>query len=562
MSNVETTIVSLETIARRHLGRVHKDLPTAVLVEEVVRRGEGHLSASGGVAIRQGQHTERALDSTYVVAGSAEGAGWLVGERIAEIPAERFEALSARLLAYLQGRDVYVQDIVVGGVEGASLRGRILAENAWHALVARTLYRPDTGDHAGAPHLTVIHAPGFAAVPERDGTRGVSFTIFHPARALVYVCGTAYAGELRNAVTGLAGALSSESALPLRAAVSADDADAGDGDGGGGGGGGGGAALFLGRTGTGKTALALDGERRLVADHAVFWTPQGLVGYERGAYATVLGLEPASEPAIGRATGRFGTVLENVALDRRTRRPDFADASLAVNTRAVVRADEGPDGDPACGHPRHVFLLTRDTAGVLPPIARLTPDQAVFAFLISYTSSLADTEAGQRDVRPDVEAALGDAAAAVSPAAVSPAAYASRFLERIGACGATCWFVNTGWVGEPADRAERVDLGVTRAVIRAALGGELDDVEMERDPLFLFEVPRTCPGVDPALLNPRDLAEDPAEYEIRANVLATAFIDAFSHFEQEMPASVAEMVDSVVLFPETLDVLEKFRLSF
>jgi phosphoenolpyruvate carboxykinase (ATP) len=543
MSKPSTTIVNLESIAAHHLGRIQNNLPTAALAEDVVRRSEGYLSARGGVTIRQGQHTERELDATYVVAGSTQSAFWLVGDRFAELGPQRFESLSARLLAYLRSRDLYVQDIEVGDAKDASQPCRILTETAWHSLVARTLYRPVADIAAGAPHLTVVHAPGFGAVPQRDGTRGTAFTIYHPAQSTVYVCGSAYGGELRKAVSTLAGMVAPESALPLRGAVNV-DAD-------------GNAALFLGRTGTGKTTLALDGERRAVADHAVSWTDRGLKGFERGVYASVLGLDPATEPAVHRGTQRFGCLLENVALNPVDRQPDFADASLAVNTRAAFRVDDSNDAQIACGHPKHVFLLTRDTAGVLPPIARLTPEQAVFAFLISYTSSLTDTEAGQRDVRPDVEAALEGASSALSPAA-----YASHFLERIQSHGATCWFVNTGWVGEPAGRGERIDLGFTRALIRAAVAGDLDGVEMEPDPLFLYGVPQTCPGVDAALLNPRVLAADSAEYEIRANLLATAFIDAFTHFAEEMPASVADMVDSVVLFEDTLDVMENFRLSF
>lgn len=545
MSKTESTIVSVASITAYHLGRCYENLPTAVLVEDVVRRREGHLTASGAVAVHQGQHTERTLDATYVVAGAAPSVGWLVGERFDELAAEQFEGLSRRLLAYLQGCDVYVQDVLVGGQGDAAVRCRLITETAWHALLARTLYRPAPAgaETQAEPQITVVHAPGFQAVPMRDSTHGGPFTIYHPQLGLAYVGGSAYGGELRKAVISLTGAASSETVLPLRGAVSV--GALGDG------------ALFLGRTGTGKTTLALDGERRLLADHAVGWGERGLSGFERGAYASVLGLDPSAQPAVHLGAQRFGSVLENVALDPATRAPAFADASLAQNTRAAFRTDDGPDDAHACGHPKHVFLLTRDTAGVLPPIARLTPDQAVFAFLISYTSSLADTEAGQRDVRPDVDAALGDA-----PVAVSPAGYAKRFLERVMKHGATCWFVNTGWVGEPADRGQRVDLGVTRALIRAALAGELDGVDTEPDPLFLFEVPQTCPGVDAALLNPRELAEDPAEYEIRANLVATAFIDAFTHFEEEMPASVADMVDSVVLFEGTLDVLENFRLSF
>jgi len=555
MSDAQADFVSLESITARHVGRTRQNLSSAELAEEVIRRGEANPAASGAVVVSQGRHTQRELDATYVVSGSTREVCWLVGERFAELGAAQFAALSRRLLAYLQGRDFYVQDLVVGApagdARGGSQRCRVLTETAWHALLMRNLYGPalDADAREPEPELTVVHAPGFAAVPERDGTRGAAATIFFPARSLVYVCGTAYGGELCAAVSTLAGVTAPASVLPLRGAVSVDDA--------------GDAALFLGRTGTGKTALALDGTRRLLADHSVFWTAQGLVGCERGAYASVLNLDPAREPAIHAGTQQTGAVLENVALDPGSRQPDFADTRLAVNLRAAFRVDDGwgpgpgPVAGRTSGHPRHVFLLTRDTAGVLPPLARLTPEQAVFAFLISYTSSLADTEAGQRDVRPDVEAALSNA-----PVAVSPAAYAKAFLERITQHGATCWFVNTGWVGEPADRAERIELSVTRTLIKAAVAGALDDVEMVRDPLFLFDVPQACPGVDPALLNPRDQAEDSAEYEIRANLLAKAFIDAFTHFAEEMPASVAEMVDSVVLFEDTLDVLENFRLSF
>ncbi len=542
MSNTNTTIVSLDSIAAGHLGKIHENLSTAALVEEVLRRGEGHVSNHGAVAVRQGQPAQRSLDATYVVAGAAVEADWLVGERYAELDVAQLSGLSERLLTYLRGRDVYVQDILVGGGQDAPLTCRVITETAWHALMTRTLYRPVGVADKGAPPLTVVHAPGFRAAHSTDGIRDGAFTVYDPERSVAYVGGSAYGGELRKAVMSLASLSASSGVLPLRGAVSL-GAD-------------GSAALFLGRTGTGKTALALHAGR-LLADHAVGWSGSGLTGFERGAYASVRGLDPQAEPAVARGTERVGSVLENVVLDPDSHLADFSDGRLTANLRAAIRLQTDSAEAQSCGHPAHIFLLTRDTAGVLPPIARLTSEQAVFAFLISYTSSLADTEAGQRDVRPDVEAALGD-----TPVAVAPAAYARRFLKRVLAHGATCWFVNTGWVAEPADRGERVDLGVTQTLIRAALLGDLDNVDMEPDPLFLFDVPRTCPGVDAALLNPRELAEDPAEFEIRANLVATAFIDAFAHFEGEMPAGVAEMVDSVVLFEETLDVMENFRLSF
>jgi len=542
----DTGLIDLASITRRHLGRVYHNLASAQLVEQSVRRREGHLTRGGALAVRTGQHTERSLDASYLVEEGEAGAQFaLVGEPVTPLAPERFAALGQRLLRYLQDRDVFVLDARLGPDEGDGARIRVITETAWHGLLARNLYRPAPAAGDTEPAFTVVHAPGFHAVPEIDGTAGTAFTIFHPAARCVYVGGTRYGGELRKAVLAMSAARLPSAVLPLWAAASVDP----DGR----------VALFLGRTGNGKTSLALDPGCRLLADHGLTWGPQGLTALERGIYASVLGLEQAAEPLLYEGATSFGAVLENVAVRPQDRALDFADDSLAQNTRAAFSATgltaPGASGGP--GHPHHAFLITRDLYGVLPPIARLTPEQAVFAFLISYLSSLVDTEAGLRDTRPQV-----DPARARSARVVSPDDYAKQFMARVKEHDVTCWFLNTGWVGEPMGRSQRIPLEFSRAAVRAAVSGALDAVPYEPDPLFLFEVPKECPDIPEEWLDPRARAADPADYEVRANQLARAFLDAFALFEESMPGSVLEMLSQVVLFEETLDVMEAFRLSF
>ncbi len=542
-------VLDLDAIAREHLGEVRRGLTTPRLYEEIVRSREGHLAHLGPVVVQTGHGAERSPSDVFVVPGGGPSRPWLAGP-CREMSPEVFGRLLYRVLAYMQNKDVFVQYCVAAPASPRPLTLRVVTETAWASLLARNLLWPAAREGEAAPgaiDFSIVHAPRFQAVPEIDGTETSAFVVVNPAHRVLLVGGTSYGGELRQAVSTACRLLHADlDAMHLKAAVSV--GPAGD------------VAAFLGRTGNGKTVLAADEGRRVVADHDCAWTADGIVSYGRGCYARVSDLTAEGSPAIWAGARRFGAVLENVSMASTTRRVDFGDRRLVENTRACFPLLD-PHADPAsgsrAGHPRSLFLLTRDTTGVLPPIARLTPDQAVFAFITSHAASLEETEGRPGDVRPVLD---GEGLRA-GPATVRPEAYAKAFLERIVAHGTRCWFVNTGWVGEPEGRGARLPLETTRTLVRAALRGDLDRVPTEKDPLFLFDVPLECPGVPAEVLDPRKSARDPGEYEVRAGRLAYDFIRGFERFEGEMPESVREMVDSVPIDPDSPDLLEQMMLS-
>lgn len=540
-------IEELEALGLENLGEVRSDLSTAQMVEEVLGRREGRLAHLGPLVIHTGHFAERSPRDSFVVARpELEGRRFAPG-LIRPMAPDVFERLLARVRTYLHNRDVHVQQVVAG--EGSERREvRVISEMGWQGLLARTLYRPRSELEA-PPEIafTVLLVPRFQATPELDGTSASAFAVTDPTARLAVVGGTASGGELRAAVGTLFRlSLEDEAALPLRCAVNVGP----DGQ----------VATFLGRTGNGKTALAAAPGRALVGDHEHLWTDDGLESLERGCYPRVQGLDADREPALWTATRRFGALLENVVLDHRSRRVALEDDRLGGVARAAFPKTHLTEAAPAgtCAHPRDLFLLTRDTLGVLPPIARLTADQAVFAFLTSYVSSLAESEVQPGDVRPSVQVSSGPA---LGPHTLRPEEYARRFMEKITAHGVRCWFVNTGWVGEPQGRGERIELDLTRRLVDAALSGALDEGPFEPDPLFLFEVPRQCPGVDAERLDPRKQATDAGEYEVRANRLALDFIEGFKRFEVAMPESVRAMVDSVPILDTDLDLMEQIGFS-
>ena len=536
----------LETLARERLGRIRRNPSTGLLYEEIVKGREGQLAHLGSVVIRTGYHAERTADDRYLVGGVEDLDRVPLAAALRPMETSRFDALAARMLAYLRGRDVFVQDGHTGAAQPMRMPVRVVTTTAWHSLVARTMLwpAPPGAEPRVEPAFTVIHAAAFPALPAVDGTASASFVALHPGHRVALVGGTSYAGELMATVAAMRVLCRPrDGALPVRCAASV--------------GASGEVAAFLGRTASGKTALAVDPRRRLVGDGEHAWTDDGLVALDRGVYPRVLDLAPADEPQVDACTRRFGTLLENVGLDPRTRRIEFSDRSLTENARAVfpVSHVEGAVADGTCGHPRDLFMLVRDPTGVMPPIARLTPEQAVFAFLLGYSSSRVETESAAGVASPE---AMRQARAA---AGMGPHRVAIRFAERVQRHRSRCWFVNTGWVGDPEGTGKRVPLSLTRRLVHAACDGALDDVAFVEDPVFLFQIPTSCPGVPPEWLDPRQAASDPGEYELRANGLARHYIRDFETFEDRMPDSVREMVAAVALNEESLDVMELFKLS-
>ncbi len=508
----------LEHHGIQNVNQTFWNLGTAALVENAIRRREGLLAAGGPLVVRTGQYTGRSPDDKFVVREptTADRIWWGPVNRPFE-PA-RFDALYGRLLAYLQGDDLYVQDCYVGADPRYRIPIRIITEYAWHNLFARQLFvRPDwtkTGEHV--PRFTIIDVPKFHAFPDLDGTRSEAFVVVHLAKQLVLIGGTSYAGEIKKSVfTFLNFVLPLQHVLSMHCSANLGAQDD--------------VALFFGLSGTGKTTLSADPHRRLIGDDEHGWSDSGIFNFEGGCYAKCIHLSREYEPQIWDAV-RFGTVLENVTINPDTRVLDFNDGTLTENTRAAYPASFIPGAviPGMAGHPTHIFFLTCDAFGVLPPISRLTREQAMYHFLSGYTAKVAGTERGMgSETKATFSACFG------APFLVlHPTVYADMLGERIAAHRVQCWLVNTGWSGGPVEVGARITLPHTRAMLRAALEGALADVPTATDPVFGLAVPTACPGVPTEILNPRATWSDPAAYDARAADLAGRFRKNFEQFEQ------------------------------
>jgi len=495
-----------------------------MLYEEAIRRQEGHLADMGPLVVRTGQHTGRSPEDKFVVREptSQDKIWW--GKVNRPIDEERFEGLRRRMLAYLRGRDLFVEDCYVGADPEYRLPIRVITTTAWHSLFARTMFIPvcseQIADHV--PRFTVIQAPGFHADPDEDGTRTDVFIVLNFAEGVVLIGGTAYAGEIKKAIFTVLNYV-----MPLRGVLSMHcSANVGpEGD----------IAIYFGLSGTGKMTLSADASRTLIGDDEHGWSDRGVFNFEGGCYAKVINLSPTAEPEIYATTRTFGTILENVGFDATTGSIDLADDSLTENTRAAYPIAYIPNAstEGVGGHPSTIFMLTADAFGVLPPIARLTPEQAMYHFLSGYTAKVAGTERGVTDPVATFSTCFG------APfMALPPAVYAGMLGERIARHRAAVWLVNTGWTGGPFGVGQRMEIAHTRAMIRAALAGQLDDVPMARDATFGVTVPAACPGVPPAVLEPRATWSDGTAFDRQASKLAGMFATNFDQFADRVPAAV------------------------
>ncbi len=500
------------------------NLSPPALYEQAIQRGEGLLAAGGPLVVRTGQHTGRSPNDKFIVRepGSADRVWW--GRVNRPFDPECFARLFDRVRSYLQGKDLYVLDCFVNADSRYRLPLRVVTELAWHNLFARNLLIPATGDdlRRHTPGFTVLDVPSFRAEPERDGTNSPTFIILDFARRIVLIGGTAYAGEIKKSVFTLLNYLLPQQGV-LSMHCSANVGPEGD------------TAILFGLSGTGKTTLSADPSRTLIGDDEHGWSDQGIFNFEGGCYAKVIRLSPAAEPEIYAAAHRFGTVLENVTLDMATRQLDLDDDSLTENTRAAYPLDFNPNTSATGlgGHPRNVLFLTADAFGVLPPISRLTPEQAMYQFLLGYTAKVAGTERGVTEPEATFSTCFG-APFLVLP----PTTYAGMLGERINRHSATVWLVNTGWAGGAYGVGRRMPIGYTRAMVRAALGGELARVPMVTDPVFGFAVPTRCPEVPDAVLQPRATWADPAAYDRQARHLAAEFERTFAQYADAVPAAV------------------------
>ncbi|HXH07288.1 MAG TPA: phosphoenolpyruvate carboxykinase [Vicinamibacterales bacterium] len=515
----------LEALGLGAAGQVHWNLPVPALYEAAIRRGEGLIAVDGPLVCRTAPHTGRSPNDKFIVREpSSEPHIWW-GSVNRPIDEAAFDRLLDDVTSHLAGRELFVQDCYAGADPAHRLRLRIVTEYAWHSLFARHLFI-DRGTTAGAeggdPDVTVIDVPSFRADPARHDTNSEVCILLHLARRLVVIGGTSYAGEIKKSVFTLMNYL-----LPLQGVLSMHcSANVGpEGD----------VALFFGLSGTGKTTLSCDSERRLIGDDEHGWTDRGVFNIEGGCYAKMIRLSPEAEPVIYATTRRFGTVLENVTIDPLTRRLDLDDDSVTENTRGAYPLSfiGNAVSEGMAGHPRHIVMLTADAFGVMPPIARLTPAGAMYHFLSGYTAKVAGTERGVTEPRATFSACFG------APFMVlHPGVYAKALGERIARHDTRVWLVNTGWTGGPYGTGRRIPLAHTRAMVRAALSGALDGVAYERDPVFNLDVPAACPGVPAALLRPRTTWSDPAAFDAQAARVAAMFVENFRAFETSVPAEV------------------------
>jgi phosphoenolpyruvate carboxykinase (ATP) len=536
------------SLGRKHLKVVHRNLPTPLLYEHIIKNREGQISHRGPVVVCTGDFAERPLADKFIVKEPVSEGKVAWGDANRPISEERFDNLQRRLLAYMQNKEVYVQYCYAGRDSDYRTSIRFITETAWHNLFVRNMFIPihDVEDfEAYDPDFTIVHIPGFRAIPEIDGIGSSAFVIVGLGQKTALIGGTHYGGEIRQVVfTLLNYLLSLKSVLPLRCSANIGP----DGD----------VALFMGRGGTGKTTLAVDPERRLVGDHAHGWSHQGLFNFERGSYARVLKISREEQPEIFNGTQQFGSILENVSIDLETRQVDLNDESLTANTRVVYPDTHIPNAlvEGAGGHPRNIFLLTCDAMGVMPPIARLSPELAAYAFLSGYTSRFTETEAGPVETDIGFDNCFGETTLTL-PAHV----YANLLIEKIKKHAATCWLLNTGWLGEPRGTGERIRIAQTRKLINAAISGKLNKAGYETDPIFSFEIPKECPGLPVAFLHPRGVATNPGEYELRAVQLAKRFMEDFARYEKVMPENMRTMLLDVLSLDDSVDILEELNFS-
>ncbi|MSP51600.1 MAG: phosphoenolpyruvate carboxykinase [Alphaproteobacteria bacterium] len=501
-----------------NVAKEHWNLTVPQLYEYSIRAEEGIVGDGGAISVETGEHTGRSVNDKFVVKEPAnEGNIWW-GKVNQPFAADKFASIYRRMLAYLQGREVFVLDSWAGADPTYRLPVRLITESAWHCLFSRNMFiRPTADEHADfTPKFTIVHAPGFKADPKTDGTRSEVFILMNFAERVVLIGGTSYAGEIKKSVfTLLNYLLPAQSVLPMHCSVNL--GEKGD------------AALFFGLSGTGKTTLSADPTRRLVGDDEHGWSDRGLFNFEGGCYAKVINLSPEQEPEIFAATHMFGTVLENVAVDPVTRKLNLADGRLTENTRASYPLSFIPRTviPSVAGHPDHVVMLTADAFGVLPPIAQLSAAQAMYHFLSGYTAKVAGTEKGlAKEPQATFSTCFG---APFMPR--HPTVYAKMLGERIARHGAKCWLVNTGWTSGSYGVGHRMPINHTRALLRAAIDGTLAGATMRQDRAFGFRVPEACPDVPIEIMSPRETWRDKAAYDAVARTLVSQFHANFTQFE-------------------------------
>jgi phosphoenolpyruvate carboxykinase (ATP) len=503
--------------------------PTSVLYEQIVKRGEGLVSHLGAIAVKTGHYTGRAANEKFIVdePTSHDNVAW--GKVNRPFDPARFDGLYNRMLAYMHGKDLFVQDCFAGADKEHRLAVRVITERAWHSLFARNMFVRATPEELGnhQPQFTVIDMPNFHAIPSVDGTNSETFIIVNFARKLIIIGGTSYAGEIKKSIFTILNYILPIEKQILSMHCSANVGPNGD------------TAVFFGLSGTGKTTLSADPNRSLVGDDEHGWDDKGVFNFEGGCYAKIINLSREAEPEIYETTRKFGTILENVSIDTRTRRIDLDDDSFTENTRASYPLPHIPNIvlSGCAGHPASIIMLTCDAYGVLPPIARMTKEQAMYHFLSGYTARVAGTEAGVKEPSATFSTCFGGPFMALNPTV-----YGELLREKIARHNVTCWLVNTGWSGGPYGVGSRMKIAYSRALVNAALDGTLNAGAFEKDEFFGLEIPAACPGVPSDVLNPRNTWTDKAGYDETAARLVRMFKENFEKYRAHVADDVANVM--------------------
>jgi phosphoenolpyruvate carboxykinase (ATP) len=513
-----------ETFPLSAAGKVHHNNNLVELIELSVRRAEGRLASTGAFVVETGAHTGRSPNDKFTVRdATTESTVWWDNNK-AMTPGQ-FETLLADFHAHARTKDMFVQDLFAGADPAARLNTRVFCEYAWHAAFIRNmLRRPAKGELAGfAPEFTVVNLPSFKADPARHGARTETIIACDFTRRLVLIGGSSYAGETKKSVFSFLNFyLPSRDIMPMHCSANV--------------GKGGDAAVFFGLSGTGKTTLSADPKRILLGDDEHGWSARGIFNFEGGCYAKTIRLSAEAEPQIWDASNRFGAVLENVVLKSDSAEPDFNDGRLTENTRSCYPLDfiSNASETGVAGHPKNIVMLTADAFGVMPPIARLSPAQAMYHFLSGYTAKVAGTEKGMgAEPQATFSTCFG---APFMPR--HPSVYGNMLRKLIADHDVDCWLVNTGWTGGKFGTGTRMPIKATRALLDAALSGALKAQPMRTDPMFGFQVPLALPGVDPKILKPRDTWADGTAYDAQALALVDMFNKNFAKFEAHVDADV------------------------
>ncbi|MGD8781260.1 MAG: phosphoenolpyruvate carboxykinase [Ignavibacteria bacterium] len=515
----------LDALGFKNVNNLWYNLGTPALYEQALRRREAMIAHLGPIVTRTGQHTGRSPNDKFVVKepSSEDNLWW--GKVNVPMEENKFNGLLKRMLSYAQNKDLYIQDCYAGTDKEYRLPIRVITETAWHNLFARNMFvnlKNDQDAKEHNPEFTVINMPGFQAIPEEDCTNSGVFVVIHFGRKLVIIGGSSYAGEIKKSIFTVMNYL-----MPLKGVMSmhcsANVGEEGD------------VAVLFGLSGTGKTTLSADPTRKLIGDDEHGWSDKGVFNYEGGCYAKVIRLSAEAEPDIYACTRKFGTILENVQMDVKTRLLDLNDDTLTENTRAsypITHINNIVPGGMS-GHANNIIMLTADAFGVLPPIAKLTTEQAMYHFLSGYTAKVAGTEKGVTEPKATFSTCFG------SPfMAHNPSVYANLLGEKIKKHGSKCWLINTGWSGGPYGVGSRMKIQYTRAMLNAALKGQIDDVETFEDPFFGLHVPKSIPNVPEDVLNPRNTWDDKDAYDETAKKLANMFYDNFKGFETYVDDSI------------------------